>query len=173
MSLLQLPRDAHTHTPTPTPHHTASASTACKAARFQPSTPRHQDVSFQLPSPHAPRSPCCHSSSPLVLFSPPGHSLPNALGPGSSCWLMTTRYLVAMLPASSQSLGFASQLSREPQVLAQRCCMGLTAPEIPIQRLSFMKDKAADQAQDSAPQGTPDCQLSLAGCGSSARWKAL
>lgn len=70
----------HPHTHLPHHHHTASARTACKAARFQPSTPKHQDVSFQLPSPHAPCSPRCRSSSPHVLFSPPGHSLPNALG---------------------------------------------------------------------------------------------
>lgn len=46
-----------------------------------------------------------------------------------------------------------SQLSRELQVLAQLSYTGLAAPKIPIQRLSFMKYKAADQAQDSAPGG--------------------
>lgn len=56
---------------------------------------------------------------------------------------MTVRHHVAMVPLSS--LGFASQLSREPQVLAQPSYAELTAPEIPIQRLSFMKHKAADQ----------------------------
>lgn len=61
-----------------------------------------------------------------------------------------------MVPLSS--LGFASQLSREPQVLAQLRYAELRAPEIPIQRLSFMKHKAADQVQNSVPQGTPDCQ---------------
>lgn len=100
----------------------------------------------------------CAATSPpqSLLFSPAGHSLSNSLGPDSSCWLMTVRCLVAMVPLSS--LGFALQLSREPQVLAQLSYTELTAPEIPIQRLSFMKHKAADQEQDSVPQGTPDCQ---------------
>lgn len=36
-----------------------------------------------------------------------------------------------------------------------------------------MKYKAADQIQDSAPQGTQDCWQSLTSCGSSAQWKVL
>lgn len=127
--------------------------------------------------PHLPHAPCTAlAATPLphsLLFSPPGHSLPNSLGPGGSCWLMTTTCLVAMVPLSSQSLVFAFQLPRELQVLAQLCYTGLRAPEIPIQRLSFMQYKAADQAQDSAPQGTPDCWPSLASCGSSAWQKVL
>lgn len=107
--------------------------------------------SFQLPSPLAPCSLNCQSSSPLLL-SPLGHSLPSSLGSGGSSWLVATRCLVTTVPPSSQSLGFAFQLSREPQVLAQLNYTGLIAPEIPIQKLSFMKYKAADQVQDSAPR---------------------
>lgn len=126
---------------------------------------------------HLTHAPCATlAATPLphsLLFSPPGHSLPNSLGPGGSCWLMTTRCLVATVPLSSQSQVFAFQLSREPQVLAQLSNMGLIAPKIPIQRLSFMKYKAADQVQDSAPQGTLECWPSSAGCGTNACQKVL
>ena len=56
-----------------TSHHIASAtvaSTACKAARFQLSTPGHQHASFQLPFPTCPVLPTLP-----VLFSTPSFSV--------------------------------------------------------------------------------------------------